>query len=228
MGRSNGKGNAAATPQPPIPDPQSFRAVTPTFFRTQAAFRAWLEHHHRSEPELVVGLYHRGSGKPSMTYPEARDEALCFGWIDGIRRNYDARSYTVRFTPRKPGSVWSKVNLGRVRELRAEGRMRPAGLKVFEARDPRKAELYSFENRPRALDAGSLRAFRANRRAWAWFQGQAPWYRRTAAWWVMSAKREETRARRLAMLIAAAARGEKAAPFKLRRKEKTAGRQNAG
>jgi len=193
--------------------------TTPKFFRTQAAFRAWLERHHRSERELLVGFFHIGSGTPSITYPQARDQALCFGWIDGIRRNHDATSYTVRFTPRKADSTWSRVNLGRVKELKAEGRMRPAGIKAFEARDPKKAELYSFENPPRALDAAAVRAFKGNRRAWAWFEKQAPWYRRTAAWWVMSAKREETRARRLAMLISSAARGERASPFNIARKK---------
>ena len=191
--------------------------MTPRFFRTQAAFRAWLERHHRSERELLVGFFHVGSGTPSITYPQARDEALCFGWIDGIRRNHDATSYTVRFTPRKADSTWSRVNLGRVKELKAEGRMRPAGLQAFEARDPKKAELYSFENAPRALDAASAKTFKAARRAWAWFEKQAPWYRRTAAWWVMGAKRPETRERRLAELIASAARGERAAPFNIAR-----------
>ena len=189
--------------------------MTPRFFRTQAAFRAWLERHHRSERELLVGFFHVGSGKPSITYPQARDEALCFGWIDGVRRNYDATTYTVRFTPRKPDSLWSAVNLGRIQELKAEGRMRPAGLRVFEARDPKKAELYSFRNRPRPLDAAAVKVFKANRRAWAWFEAQAPWYRRSAGWWVMSAKREETRVRRLAILIASAARGQRASPFKV-------------
>jgi uncharacterized protein YdeI (YjbR/CyaY-like superfamily) len=193
--------------------------MKPRFFKDQAAFRAWLARHHNTERELVVGLHHRGSGKPSITYPEARDEALCFGWIDGVRKNYDATSYTVRFTPRKPDSTWSAVNLGRIRELKAGGRMQPAGLRAFETRDPRKAELYSFENRPRPMDAAAVRAFKANRRAWTWFEAQAPWYKRTAAWWVMSAKREETRARRLAMLIASASRGERAAPFNISRKK---------
>ena len=193
--------------------------MTPRFFKTQAAFRAWLTRHHATERELLVGLHHTGSGTPSISYPEARDEALCFGWIDGVRRNYDATSYTVRFTPRKRDGTWSAVNRGRIRELKAQGRMQPAGLKVFEARNPKKAELYSFENPPRALDAASAKAFKANRRAWAWFSGQAPWYRRTAAWWVMSAKREETRAARLAMLISSAARGERAAPFNIARKK---------
>ncbi len=194
--------------------------MTPRFFRTQAAFHAWLEQHHARDRELIVGFYHVGSGKPSITYPEARDEALCFGWIDGIRRNHDATSYTVRFTPRHVNSVWSRVNLGRVKALTAEGRMRPAGLRVFEARDPRKAERYSFENPHRALDAAATRAFKANRKAWAWFAAQAPSYRRPAAWWVMSAKQEETRARRLRLLIESAARGRKAPPFILERSKK--------
>jgi len=193
--------------------------TAPKFFRTLAAFRAWLERHHATGRDLLVGFYHVGSGKPSITYPQARDEALCFGWIDGVRKNYDATSYTVRFTPRKPDSLWSRVNLERVQALKAEGRMRPAGLTVFAARDPKKAELYSFENPRRAFDAGAVKAFKAARRAWAWFETQAPWYRRTAAWWVMSATREETRARRLAMLISSAARGERAAPFNISRRK---------
>ena len=193
--------------------------MTPKFFKTQAAFRAWLERHHATTRELVVGFHHVGSGKPSITYPDARDEALCFGWIDGVRRNHDATSYTVRFTPRKPRSIWSRVNLGRVKALEAEGRMTRAGRAVFEARDPKRAELYSFENPRRDLDAAATKAFKADRRAWTWFSGQAPWYRRTAAWWVMSAKKEETRAKRLRLLIESAARGERAAPFNIARKK---------
>ena len=198
--------------------------MTPRFFRTPSAFRAWLERHHRTRRELIVGFHHVGSGKPSVTYPQARDEALCFGWIDGVRRNYDATSYTVRFTPRKPESTWSRVNLERVRELKAEGRMRPAGLSAHAARDPKKAIQYSFEHAPRPLDAAAVRTFKANRRAWSWFETQAPWFRRTAAWWVMSAKREDTRARRLRMLIDSAARGERPAPFNITRGKQTAGR----
>ena len=197
--------------------------MTPRFFRTQSAFRAWLARHHASARELLVGFRHVGSGKPSITYPEARDEALCFGWIDGVRANYDAHSYTVRFTPRKPDSVWSRVNLGRVKALAAAGRMRPAGIEVFEARDPKKAELYSFENPRREFDAAATRAFKADRRAWTWFAAQAPWYRRSAAYWVMSAKREETRARRLADLIRSAARGERASPFLVARTDRSRG-----
>jgi uncharacterized protein YdeI (YjbR/CyaY-like superfamily) len=202
--------------------------MKPRFFRTQAAFRAWLERYHPSQRELLVGFHHVGSGKPSITYPEARDEALCYGWIDGVRRNYDATSYTVRFTPRKRNSAWSAVNLARVRELKAEGRMRPAGLQVYEARDPEKSVQYSFENPPRSLDAAAVRVFRANRRAWTWFERQAPWFRRTAAWWVMSAKREETRSRRLAQLISAAARGERPAPFNISRGRESAAKRRSG
>lgn len=193
--------------------------MKPTFFKSQTAFRAWLARHHASERELQVGFHHVGSGKGGITYPEARDEALCFGWIDGIRRNYDATSYTIRFTPRKPDSTWSAVNLGRVRELKAQGRMKAPGLRVFEARDPKKAELYSFENPHRDLDAAATRTFKANRKAWAWFAAQAPSYRRPAVWWVMAAKREQTRAKRLTVLIASAARGEKAPPFQIGRKK---------
>jgi uncharacterized protein YdeI (YjbR/CyaY-like superfamily) len=193
--------------------------MKPRFFRNQAAFRTWLARHHRSKRELLVGFFHVGSGKPSIMYPQARDEALCFGWIDGVRRNHDATSYTVRFTPRKADSTWSRVNIGRVKELRAEGRMAPAGLRAFEARDPKKAELYSFENPHRDLDAAAMRTFKANRKAWAWFAAQAPSYRRPAMWWVMAAKKEETRARRLTVLIASAARGEKAPPFQIGRKK---------
>jgi uncharacterized protein YdeI (YjbR/CyaY-like superfamily) len=193
--------------------------VKPRFFKSQAAFRIWLERRHHTDRELLVGFHHVGSGKPSITYPEARDEALCFGWIDGVRKNYDATSYTVRFTPRKADSAWSAVNLARVRELKAAGRMRPAGLRVFEARDPKKSVQYSFENPPNELDAAAVKAFKARRRAWAWFETQAPWYRRTAAWWVMSAKKEETRARRLKMLIDSAARGERPAPFNIARRK---------
>jgi uncharacterized protein YdeI (YjbR/CyaY-like superfamily) len=193
--------------------------MKPTFFKDLAAFRAWLAQHHAQEHELLVGFYHVGSGKGGLTYPDARDEALCFGWIDGIRKNHDANSYTIRFTPRNPDSIWSRVNLGRITALTDAGRMRPAGLRVFEARDPKKAELYSFENPHRDLDAAATRTFKANRKAWAWFAAQAPSYRRPAVWWVMAAKREQTRAKRLTVLIASAARGEKAPPFQIGRRK---------
>jgi uncharacterized protein YdeI (YjbR/CyaY-like superfamily) len=184
-----------------------------TFFRSAAAFRTWLEKHHDSMRELVVGFYKVGSGKVSITYAEALDEALCYGWIDGVRRSRDADSYTIRFTPRKRDSIWSAVNLRHVARLRAAGRMRPAGLRVFQSRDREKTRRYSFENRVVALDADRVSRFRANRRAWTWFAAQAPGYRRTAQWWVMSARQDATRDRRLALLIESSARGAKAPPF---------------
>jgi len=192
--------------------------MAPTFFPSAAAFRAWLERHHHDGAELLVGFYKVGSGQPSLTYPEALDEALCYGWIDGVRRRRDATSYTIRFTPRHRGSIWSTVNLRHVARLTAEGRMRPAGLKAFRERDRAKTRRYSFENRPRPLDTAATRRFKADARAWAWFARQAPGYRRTAQWWVMSAKQEQTRDRRLAILIASSARGVKAPPFILTRK----------
>ena len=187
--------------------------MNPTFFKTATLFRTWLDRHHATHRELLVGFHKVGTGKPSITYPQALDAALCFGWIDGLRRSLDADSYTIRFTPRKRDSIWSAVNVRHVARLQAEGLMQPAGLKAFRERDRTKAKLYSFENRPRRLEAAYAQKFKANRRAWAWFEAQAPWYRRSAAWWVMSAKREETRARRLAALIANSAKGAKAPPF---------------
>jgi len=194
--------------------------MAPTFFRSAAAFRSWLARHHASERELLVGFQKVGSGKPSVGYPEALDEALCFGWIDGVRRRRDATSYTIRFTPRKRDSVWSAVNLRHVARLKAEGRMRAAGLKAFRERDLEQTRRYSFENRPRPLDAAAARRFKANAGAWAWFSGQAPGYRRLAQWWVMSAKQQETRDRRLARLIESSAHGRKAPPFILSRRER--------
>jgi uncharacterized protein YdeI (YjbR/CyaY-like superfamily) len=191
--------------------------MPPTYFKTAPDFRAWLERHHASSRELLVGFHKVGSGKPSITYPEALDEALCFGWIDGRRTSLGATSYTIRFTPRRKDSIWSAVNLRHVARLTAEGRMHAAGLKAFRDRDVEKTRRYSFENRPLPFDAAATRRFKADAKAWAWFSKQAPGYRRTAQWWVMSAKREETRARRLAILIASSARGVKAPPFILAR-----------
>jgi uncharacterized protein YdeI (YjbR/CyaY-like superfamily) len=195
--------------------------MNPTFFKTATLFRTWLDRHHATHRELLVGFHKVGTGKPSITYPQALDAALCFGWIDGIRRRLDADSYTIRFTPRKRDSIWSAVNIRHVARLQADGLMQPAGLKAFRERDRTKARLYSFENRPRRLEAAYAMTFRANRRAWAWFEAQAPSYRRSATWWVMSAKREETRARRLAVLIASSAKGAKAPPFILGPEDRT-------
>lgn len=191
-----------------------------TFFQSAPAFRAWLARHHATTRELLVGFHKVGSGRRSITYPEALDEALCFGWIDGMRRNVDATSYAIRFTPRRKGSIWSAVNLRHVARLTAAGRMRAAGRKAFEERDVEKTRRYSFENRVQPFDIAAARRFKSDAAAWAWFAKQAPGYRRTAQWWVMSAKRLETRERRLAILIASSARGTKAPPFILERAER--------
>jgi uncharacterized protein YdeI (YjbR/CyaY-like superfamily) len=182
--------------------------ITPTYFATPDEFRAWLEAHHESASELLVGYYKVGSGRPSMTWPESVDEALCFGWIDGVRRRIDDESYSIRFTPRKARSVWSAVNIGRVEELTRLGRMRPAGIRAFEGRAAERSGIYAYENRDAAELAPEDEAqFRAAGAAWAFFASQPPWYRRSAIWWVVSAKREETRRRRLAILIADSAQG---------------------
>lgn len=176
--------------------------MDPPFFPSPADFRAWLERHHTTEDELWVGFHKKGSGLPSITWPESVDEALCFGWIDGLRKSIDETSYRIRFTPRRPGSTWSTVNVRRARALMEEGRMRPAGLDAFENRREDLARRYSFEQGtvefPEALEA----EFRANPGAWGFFEAQPPSYRKTATWWVVSAKREDTRRRRLATLIA--------------------------
>jgi uncharacterized protein YdeI (YjbR/CyaY-like superfamily) len=188
--------------------------LTPRFFKTPAAFRAWLVRHHKKQRELLVGLHKRGSGKASITWPESVDEALSFGWIDGVRRRIDEASYSIRFTPRNPGSTWSAVNLKRVRALLKAGRMRPAGLKVFQERDRKKSGLYSFEQRHQIrLPPRFEKRLRASKRAWAYFCGQAPWYQRTAAFWVTSAKQEATRLRRLAVLIACSGKGRRIGPL---------------
>ena len=186
------------------------RAVAPTFFTGLAPFRRWLKAHGTTAAELVVGFYTVGSSRPSITYPDARDEALCWGWIDGIRRRLDDVSYSIRFTPRKPKSIWSLVNLQRVAALTKEGRMRPRGQAVFAAREEARTGVYAFEQREAArLTAADEKAFRTNRAAWEYWSAQAPYYRRVASWWVISAKQDATRARRLALLIEHSAKGER-------------------
>lgn len=180
----------------------------PVFFAEAAEFRVWLTRNHRSATELMVGFYRVGSGKPSMTWPESVAEALCFGWIDGVRRRRDAERYTIRFTPRRKESRWSAVNIRLATELEAAGRITEAGRAAFACRDPASAG-YSYERRNAELGAVQVREFRRNKRAWAFFEGQPPGHRRLAAWYVMSAKREETRARRLARLVEASAAGRR-------------------
>jgi uncharacterized protein YdeI (YjbR/CyaY-like superfamily) len=184
--------------------------MEPTFFATPEDFRAWLQAHHQTESELLVGFYKKGSGKPSITWPESVDEALCFGWIDGIRRNAGEDAYTIRFTPRKKKSTWSAVNIKRAGELIEMGRMTPAGLKAFEAREESNSRIYAYENRDKAvLDAALEERFRANEKAWSFFQAQPPGYRHLMIYRVMSAKQEATRIRRLDQLIDESALGRR-------------------
>jgi uncharacterized protein YdeI (YjbR/CyaY-like superfamily) len=176
--------------------------VEPTFFPTPSELRAWLEEHHEAGGELWVGFHKKGSGRPSITWQESVDQALCFGWIDGVRKSIDESSYMIRFTPRKERSTWSAVNVARARELQELGLMRPAGLSAFERRSDDRTAVYAYEQRKAAkLGAAYERRFRASPKAWQFFEAQAPWYRRNATYWVVSAKKEETRDRRLTRLI---------------------------
>jgi uncharacterized protein YdeI (YjbR/CyaY-like superfamily) len=183
----------------------------PRGFSSAAAFRAWLERHHATASELLIRLSKVGAGR-GLTYREALDEALCHGWIDGVRRRLDATSFSQRFSPRKPKSAWSTVNIKRYRELEAAGRIRPAGRKAFDAGVKSR---YSFESRPKALSPAFLRAFRAKPRAWRFFSSTPPWYQRTCSFYVMSAKQPETRERRLGVLISHSEREQALAPLKL-------------
>lgn len=178
-----------------------------TGFRTAAAFRTWLRRHHATARELVVRLAKAHVVPRGLTYAEALDEALCFGWIDGVRRRLDEDSFSIRFTPRKPGSIWSRVNVAHVERLLAAKRMMPAGRKAFEARTDARTGIYSFERAAMTFPPAAARRFRGDREAWGYFQQEAPWYRRTATFWVMSAKREETRLRRLEILIRTSSAG---------------------
>ncbi len=180
----------------------------PTFFATPEKFRSWLRFHHDSEPELIVGYYKKATGVASVDWEQSRDEALCFGWIDGVRRRLDDRSFTVRFTPRRPGSIWSRVNIERVEALEAEGRMTEAGRAAYAMRREDRSGVYSFENKEQAvLPVEYERRLRANEAAAEFFYAQPAGYRKTAIHLVISAKREETRERRLQALIADSAAG---------------------
>ncbi len=182
--------------------------MKPRFFATPAAFRAWLEKHYSTSSELIVGFRKKGTGKPSITWPQSVDQALCFGWIDGIRRRLDDESYTIRFTPRRSGSIWSAINVARLKELTEAGAMHPAGLEAFLRRSDKKSAIYSYEQTLRAtLDEDHDRRFKRNRKAWSFFSTRAPWYRQKAIYWIASAKAEETRLRRLEKLIEESANG---------------------
>lgn len=174
----------------------------PVFFNGPESWRSWLATHHQDRSECLVGFVKVGTGRATMTWSEAVDEALCFGWIDGVRRGVDADSYTIRFTPRKPASTWSAVNVKKVEALRSAGRMTPAGEQAFAARSDAKTAIYSYEKAPATFRPDQLAAFRDDQPAWAFWTAQPPWYRRVATHWVTDAKREPTRAKRLAQLIA--------------------------
>jgi len=182
-------------------------APVAVYFESPAAFRRWLAANHDTAPELVVGFHKAHTGKPSLTWPESVDEALCFGWIDGVRRRVDDDRYTIRFTPRRRNSLWSFVNVRRVKALTEQGRMQPAGLAAFEARRAERGGAYSFEQPLTKLTPAEIRTFKANKPAWRFFEEQPPGYRKTAVFWVTSAKKPETRTRRLATLIADSAAG---------------------
>lgn len=192
----------------------TWEKMAPTFFATPAIFRRWLARHHKTAAGLWVGFYKKATGKPSITWPEAVDQLLCFGWIDGVRRSVDSESYAIRMTPRRPGSIWSVVNTRRAEELLRLGLMVAAGEKAFRGRDKAKSELYSFERMRVRLKPVQQRQFRANRSAWDYFQSQPPGYRKTATLWVVSAKQETTQQKRLSTLIADSDAGRRIGPLR--------------
>ena len=183
--------------------------MKPKFFSTPAEFREWLERNHDSASELLIGFHKKSSGKKSITYAEALDEALCFGWIDGVRKKLNETSYVQRFTPRKPRSIWSNINVNHVERLKKEGRMHAAGLEAYERRDPKRTGIYSFENRPRELSPAYEKKFRANKKAWEFFQAQPTYYKNLLIFRTMSARKEETQLRRLEQLIEVSAKGQR-------------------
>lgn len=187
--------------------------MKPVFFATPAAFRAWLKKNHKTSTEIVVGYYRKDSGKPSLTWQESVDEALCFGWIDGVRHSHPPDAYSNRFTPRRPGSNWSAINIKRVEELTQLKRMAPAGLAAFAKRTEAKSRVYTYEQKDRfVLDQALEKKFKANKKAWNFFEDQPPYYRKLMTGWLNTAKAEETRLRRLDKLMAACASGRRMVP----------------
>ncbi|HET6974440.1 MAG TPA: YdeI/OmpD-associated family protein [Pyrinomonadaceae bacterium] len=183
--------------------------MQPKFFTSAEKFREWLERNHDCATDLLVGFHKKSSGKKSLTYAEALDEALCFGWIDGVRKNFNETSYTIRFTPRKPTSIWSNINVKHVERLQKEGRMHRAGRDAYERRAPERTGIYSFENAPRELPTEYEKTFRQNKAAWKFFQEQPAGYKRLMVFRTVSAKKEETRLRRLKQLIESSEKGER-------------------
>ncbi len=176
--------------------------MTATFFSTELDFRAWLEKNHLLEKELIVGYFEVGSGKPSMTWSQSVDQALCFGWIDGVRRSIDQDSYCIRFTPRRPSSIWSDINIKKVEALIRQGLMQPEGLEAFSHRKDKKSVIYSFENDPQRLSQRFENEFKTNSKAWNFFISQAPSYQKTTTHWIMTAKQQATQLSRLGKVIA--------------------------
>src|SRR5687768_10522057 len=175
--------------------------MTPTFFATQSEFRKWLTKNHKKEKELLVGFYKLATGKPSMTWSQSVDEALCFGWIDGIRKSIDEHSYTIRFTPRKPTSIWSAINIAKMEKLIEQGLVKPAGLASFKLRKEDRSRIYSHEREPAQLSAEYKKQFKANKKGWNFFTTQAPSYQKVMTHWIMTAKQKETQIRRLEKTI---------------------------
>jgi len=183
--------------------------LKPEFFHTPADFGTWLEKNHATATELWVGFYKKDSGKPTITWPESVDQALCFGWIDGIRKGVDEISYQIRFTPRRRGSVWSAINIKRAKQLVRQKQMRPTGLKAFAGRIENKSGIYSYEQRSTELNQPYGNLLKENKAAWNFFRKQPPSYRKMIGWWIISAKKEETRMARLAKLISESAKGKR-------------------
>jgi uncharacterized protein YdeI (YjbR/CyaY-like superfamily) len=183
--------------------------LKPKFFQTSTDFRTWLEKNHETATDLWVGFFKKNSGKPSITWPESVDQALCFGWIDGIRKRIDEMSYQIRFTPRRNGSIWSAINIKRAEELVRQKQMRPGGLKAFAARIENKSGIYSYEQRSTELSEPYTTLLKKNKAASNFFENQPPSYRKMIGWWIISAKKEETRMTRLAKLISESAKGKR-------------------
>ena len=183
--------------------------MEPTFFKKPSEFRKWLDKNHDREKELWVGFYKKASKIPSITWPESVDEALCYGWIDGIRKSIDDVSYKIRFTPRRPTSIWSAVNIERMEELKSLGLVKAPGLAAFDERQVERSKIYTYERANVVLDQEYEKKIKANKKAWAFFEALAPSYKKNSIHWVMSAKKEETRLRRLEILIKSSEEGQK-------------------
>ncbi len=183
--------------------------MSPFFFPTQSDLQKWFEKNHNKADELWVGYYKKSTGRPSITWQESVDEALCFGWIDGIRKSIDEESYKIRFTPRRKDSIWSAVNIKRIKELKKLGLVKPSGLEAFKKRDEKKAKLYSFEQKKVILPKELEKKIKTNKKAWEYFQKLPPYAKRVSTWWVISAKKEETKLNRLNTLIKCSEEGRK-------------------